>query len=866
MYKFRKAAALLLALVLLLGVAVVPASAANSDFSINEDGVLTGYYGPGGDVVIPGGVTEIGPGAFSGCSAMTSVTIPNSVTFIGYMAFGGCTGLTSVEIPGYVTEIVDYAFSYCTGLTSVTIPASVTEIGPGVFYKCSSLANVTFEGDPPVLGDNVFTGTPWQKSMGDFPVVDGTLLAYLGNGGEVVIPDTVTAIGDAAFFKNSRITSVVIPDSVKSIGRRAFYLCSKLTRVTIGRGVTSIADHAFEDSKALADVVFLGSVPSIDSTAFKGTAWERQNQTAGDFVVVNGTLTHYKGSGGDVVVPDGITAIGSKAFSYNYDNDITSVTLPAGVTQIGDSAFYGCRHLTDVNLPDGLTRIGESAFIGCRALTSIDLPDGLTSIGASAFSGCWGLTSIDLPDSVTEIGKGAFSDCTGLTTFNFSDSVTVIPAKMLYNCTGLTSVHYPNRLTEIGDSAFYDCKSLPSITIPDSVTAIGEGAFSGCTGAKTLKIPTSGIELGSWAFPSYTKNKANRLAIYQLMRNQWVNIGSCVKPQSERITSFSNKLTAGLTSDYEKAKAICKWVSKNIKYDRDYYYYHEKDYSDVPFDPEDVLDARLAVCAGYSNLTRALLQAQGIPTLYVLGDANGAKGWDDHAWNEAYIDGRWILIDTTWGPEYFDMSLSNFVKKHGVGHRVTVEKKDIPSAWAKDEVRKAMDAGLIPDDMQADYRSPITRERFCRLMVTLVEQITGQDIDSYIASRGLSITDPFTDTDTPEVLAAYALRIAIGNSDTTFDPYGRVTRQEAATMLARTARLLGLTAGSGEAFADSAHFSSWAAQSIALISGLTDPTTGAKVMNGTGNGLFSPLDTYTCEQAIMTSLRLFHCAEGAIAA
>ena len=862
MYKFRKTAALLLALVLLLGAAIVPAGAADSDFSINEEGVLTKYNGPGGDVVIPGGVTEIGPSAFSGCSTMTSVTIPNSVTFIGYMAFSGCTGLTSIEIPGYVTEIVNYAFSNCTGLTSVTIPASVTEIGSGAFYKCTSLASVTFAGKPPVLGDNVFTGTPWQKSMGEFVVVDGTLLAYQGGGGEVVIPDTVTAIGDAAFFQNSRITGVVIPDSVKTIGKQAFSYCPKLARVTIGRGVTSIEAHAFERSKALADVVFMGSVASIDSTAFKDTPWE--NQT-GDFAVVNGTLTRYKGNGGDVVIPDGITAIGSNAFTYTYANKITSVVLPASVTQIGDSAFCQCWDLADINLPNGLTRIGTSAFAECRSLTSIDIPDSVTEIGEGAFSGCTGLTTVDIPDSITAIPEKMFSGCTALTSVDLPSRLTKIGSSAFHECKNLSSITIPDSVTTIEDHAFFDCKKLPSIIIPGSVTAIGENAFAGCNGVETLKIRTSGIDVGPGAFPSFTKNKANRLTVYQLMRNQWVNIGCCVKPQSERITSFSNQLTAGLTSDYEKAKAICEWVSRNIKYDYDYYYYHEKDYSDVSFEPEDVLDTRLAVCAGYSSLTRALLQAQGIPALYVAGDANGAKGWEGHAWNEAYIDGRWILIDTTWGPEYFDMSLSDFVKKHSIDYRVTVEKKDIPSAWAKDEVRKAMAAGLIPNDLQADYRSPISRERFCRLMVTLVEQTTGQDIDSYIASRGLAVTDPFADTDTPEVLAAYALHIANGTSATTFDPYGRVTRQEAATMLARTARLLGLTAGSGEAFADSAYFSPWAAQSIALISGLTDPTTGAKVMNGTGNDLFSPLGTYTCEQAIMTSLRLFHCAEEAIA-
>ena len=79
-------------------------------------------------------------------------------------------------------------------------------------------------------------------------------------------------------------------------------------------------------------------------------------------------------------------------------------------------------------------------------------------------------------------------------------------------------------------------------------------------------------------------------------------------------------------------------------------------------------------------------------------------------------------------------------------------------------------------------------------------------------------------------------------------------------MLTRTARLFGITSGTGVSFADAGEFSSWAAESIAFISGVTDPVTGGRVMSGTGNGNFSARDGYTREQAIMTALRLFHCA------
>ena len=130
--KMKRILSLLLALNLLTGTipaAIQPASAAGPDIVIAnadsgfviENGVLTKYNGPGGNVVIPGGVTSIGSSAFSKCSTVTSVTIPSGVTSIGSSAFHNCSKLSSVTIPDSVTYIGSYAFANCTALTSITI-------------------------------------------------------------------------------------------------------------------------------------------------------------------------------------------------------------------------------------------------------------------------------------------------------------------------------------------------------------------------------------------------------------------------------------------------------------------------------------------------------------------------------------------------------------------------------------------------------------------------------------------------------------------------------------------------------------------------------------------------------------------------
>ena len=127
----------------------------NQDFVIKK-GVLQKYKGPGGDVTIPAGVTEIGYGAFRGCTSLTSVTIPAGVTEIGAWAFQGCANLTSVTIPAGVTEIGSSAFFGCTGLTSVTIPAGVTEIGRSAFSGCTGLTSVTIPEGVKIIGEYAF--------------------------------------------------------------------------------------------------------------------------------------------------------------------------------------------------------------------------------------------------------------------------------------------------------------------------------------------------------------------------------------------------------------------------------------------------------------------------------------------------------------------------------------------------------------------------------------------------------------------------------------------------------------------------------------------------------------------------------------
>jgi hypothetical protein len=404
------------------------------------DGVVSDGRSCAGSVVIPDGVTSIGVIAFQS-SSITSIAIPSSVTSIGNLAFNAAR-LTSVTIPSSVTSIGDLAFAYSV-LTSITIPSSVTSIGVAAFWNSSSLTSATFSSG-------------------------------------------VTSIPPMMFESATALTSVTIPSSVTNIGSTAFGLTA-LTSVTIPASVTSISSMAFYGASALGSVYFLGNAPSVEDQVFLNTSsgakayiksgatgfgsaganWNgltvtnvaadgtylctsgRASSATPNFRITNFEVSQGSSCSGAVVIPDGVTSIGSAAFQ---GSSISSIAIPSSVTSIGDSAFNATRSLASVTIPSSVTSIGEFAF---------------------SYSA---LTSITIPSSVTSIGIGVFYDTPSLTSATFLSGATRIPDLMFERATALTSVTIPSSVTSIGSTAFYGT-ALSSVTIPASVTRIEIMAF-----------------------------------------------------------------------------------------------------------------------------------------------------------------------------------------------------------------------------------------------------------------------------------------------------------------------------------------------------------------------------------------------------
>lgn len=237
-----------------------------------------------------------------------------------------------------------------------------------------------------------------------------------------------------------------------------------------------------------------------------------------------GFLYKYTGEETDVVIPEGVTQIGSTVF----DDKITSVVIPGTVKELGSFSFADCTNLKKVVMKDGVEVISSYAFKGCTALTDVTIPNTVTTIEYDAFSEATALTSIALPKSLTAIGSHAFEK-SGLTSITIPGSVETLEYGTFRECTSLQSVLLEDGVKSVGSNAFSRDTALTSVTFPSSgLERIEEQAFFQCEKIENLTIENCEvIESMAFCFPNALKK---------------LHIGSGVKGIEENAFCFCYEL------------------------------------------------------------------------------------------------------------------------------------------------------------------------------------------------------------------------------------------------------------------------------------------------------------------------------------
>lgn len=302
---------------------------------------------------------------------------------------------------------------------------------------------------------------------------------------------------------------MVIPDSVTSIGNGVFGGCSRLTSITVD------SNNPAYDSRNNCNAIIRKS----DNTLIAGCK--------------------------NTVIPDSVTSIGYEAFSDC--SGLRSITIPDSVTSIGYEAFSGCSGLTSVTIGSGLSSIGQYAFYRCSKLSSVTIPDSVTSIGNTAFQECSNLTLVSLPalfrEKINLIGipstcevifRPLWDECTKSSNWAGTNAST---RYMNILSPGLSNSEFKNRVNWIKNTRQCNCAHV-------FITNKGDGEYSGYSpygnpsgsGAFGYAVAYTGID------KTYTNEMTSRIKyLYEQ------GLGIVLWLMADDSTDWANDLSRGAT-------------------------------------------------------------------------------------------------------------------------------------------------------------------------------------------------------------------------------------------------------------------------------------------------------------------------------
>lgn len=421
----------------------------------------------------------------------------------------------TLTIPEGVTALEDVSInSYYMG--KLVLPSTLTKLDSSVFSSLGNLSEIEV-----AEGNNAFftkDGILYSKNPVEIVLVPSKL------SGEIELADGLTALPDDTFEYNSTITKITLPASLTDVSSKAittmtglqevavkegneklsvenglliktdgenkevlFLNASYAGTVTIPEGVKEIAADVFGNNNSKRPLVTGLALPaSLETIVNGGSVWSPQTPftlltnletvtvadgnahfVAESNVLYNADKTEIVGVpmqlAGDIVIPEGVTEIGSQFASHP---NLTSISFPASLTTIGSNAFSGCDSIASFSVAEGSESFAaQDGILYDKDMTKfVAVP--------TAISG-----DIVIPDTVTSTANGYSS--------------------AFRNWSNVTSIQLPASLTKLENNTFQNCSSLKTITIPDGVTEIPYGAFEGCSSLETLYIPAGVTTIGS---------------------------------------------------------------------------------------------------------------------------------------------------------------------------------------------------------------------------------------------------------------------------------------------------------------------------------------------------------------------------------
>ncbi len=321
------------------------------------------------------------------------------------------------------------------------------------------------------------------ESEDNFTIDNGIITSYLGSMAALIVPDVIqgqTVIGVGAnVFKNKSVVSVQLPDTVTFIGNRAFYGCTSLQSV-IARGVTTIDDFAFYVSSSSEKLEYIEFSPLLSVS--QGAFYNRHLINEDMLDISNLTEIPYQAFYNcgftHLECEENLTCVEGYGF---YGNSIVGLNAPL-LTEVGNYAFANNK-LSVVNA-DNLKKAGNNAFMGNKELKSVSFAH-LIEVGNAVFKEC-GIEKATLP-TLQKVGSNLFMNCVKLSEYD-GPIMNYVPQGFFNGCSSLKEIPECFKYaTNINGEAFKNCSSLETIAFPYA-TRIGKDAISGCNNVRELNL------------------------------------------------------------------------------------------------------------------------------------------------------------------------------------------------------------------------------------------------------------------------------------------------------------------------------------------------------------------------------------------